>query len=84
MAMDKTQKLQAWMQKAAASKSKDKKITLTFKKVSELDDIEYVPTGNALFDTIIGGFPRGRFSMLFGGPKVGIYNELVNAAQSSN
>jgi KaiC/GvpD/RAD55 family RecA-like ATPase len=70
MAMSKTEKLSKWFEKNATA-AKDKRIDAKIIKVSDLKEIEFVKTGNALFDTMIGGFPRGRFSLIFGGPAVG-------------
>jgi len=71
MAKSKAEQLGSYLERATSLKSKDKRVDATIKRVEELDDIEYVKTGNIVFDKMIGGFPRGRFSLMYGGPGVG-------------
>lgn len=48
-----------------------KKKTFNLMKATELPDREYVPTGIAELDSIIGGFPKGQVSEIFALEKVG-------------
>ena len=68
---EKYEKLGKFLQKATTERSKEKKIDIKIVRASELSDIEYVKTGVDIFDTLVGGFPRGQFSLVFGGPSVG-------------
>jgi RecA/RadA recombinase len=68
--MMKFEKLGNFLKKAETA-PKDRKIDIGFKTLDELEEISFIPTGNPLFDGTVGGFPRSRHSLLFGGASVG-------------
>lgn len=69
--MTKAEKLGKWLEKAQTAKKKDDKLNIQIKRVSDLEEVEFVKTGITLLDEMVGGFPRGRFSLVFGGPQTG-------------
>jgi len=64
---------------AMTSKAKDKKIAVEVVRACDLKELEYIETGNPAFDLVFGGFPRGRFSIIYGGPGCGKTSFILRA-----
>lgn len=70
MGQKKAEKLFKTIEKLSTAKKEDK-TRINIIRASDLADIEFIKTGIEPFDSVVGGFPRGRFSLVYGGTGVG-------------
>jgi len=76
---NKAQELLEVTTRAMTAKAKDKRLNIEIIKASELRSQEYIPTGNPAFDLVFGGWPRGMFSCIYGGPGCGKTSLIMQA-----
>jgi recombination protein RecA len=84
MAQTRQEKLFKTLERLSTASKKEDRLKINIVKASDLADITFIPSGDDLFDAIVGGWPRGKFSLVFGGSGVGKTSFILQSIANAN
>jgi recombination protein RecA len=84
MAQTRQEKLFKTLERLSNASKKEDRLKINIIKASDLADITFIPSGNELFDNVVGGWPRGKFSLVFGGSGTGKTSFVLQTIANAN